>query len=590
MVALALSFGCTAEVGPRVKQTKPQPGAGGDPVPGGGATGSGNAPGGGGGVSGTGNAPGTGNTPGTGSVSGTGGAITVITPTKVLDSGRVVLRRLNKTEYNNTVRDLLGSTTAPADTFPSDFAGRDGFDTSGVVLSFSDALFESVEAAGNKLIDDLVARPATDPLRTKVLLCQPTAATLSTCLTQILNPFMKNAYRRPVTAAEVQDLVALAMGLPATATDPMRGVSAALKTVLLSPHFLFHVEIGDPASKAAKPISEYELASRLSYFLWSTMPDAALMQAADAAKLTAAGGADLGTQITRMLADAKAQALTDNFAGQWLEIKNWSAVSPDAVKFKGKFDEALRLAIPKEANAFFASLIKENQPLTQLLLADYTFADARMAQHYGLPAGGATFAKVSLAGTPRVGLLTQEMFLTTTSFADRTSPVKRGNFVLEKILCDPTPPPPPNIPDLAVTPTSGTVRSALEAHRANAFCASCHDYIDPMGVPFENFDAIGAYQTMDNGSPIVTSTTLKGGQMLNGPKELATFLANDKRFAACVMQQALTYAVGRSFDTQDGKNYVAGISEPFMGKGTWPELLKTVATSEAFLTRRGEGP
>lgn len=607
VVMFVLTSGCTGSVSRPGGATNPDPSGGMGP---GHAMGTGGNMAGTGNVSGTGNAPGTGSVVGTGNTTGAGGATGAppglpsiwksVVPSTTLDPGRVVMRRLNNAEYNNTVRDLLGTTALAATKwmFPADNA-TDGFDTVGAVLSYSSLLFENQETAAGQLVDELLARPIADPLRKRVLICEPTMATLATCLPQILTPFMKNAYRRPAVATELADMVTLATTIATSAADPMRGLNAALKAILLSPHFLFKVEGGTPNAAAATALTDHELATRLSYFLWSTMPDTTLLTAADTAKLKPAG-ADLTAQITRMLADPKAQAFTDNFGGQWLSLREVNGVAPEAALFT-TFDEGLRSSIAQETNAFFASLIKDAQPLTALLVGDFTFANARLAKHYGLPAvPGTAFARVSLAGNAqRGGILTQETFLMVTSMSNRTSPVRRGNWVLEHLLCDLPPLPPAVLPvgDLKdPVPNSGvTVREALTEHRQNPVCSACHNTIDPVGLTFENYDAIGTYRTMDNGDAVDATGSLVDltgtvATKVNGAKEMSQAIAADTRFTYCLVKQALTYGVGRSFDTVGGNAYVAGLAAPLVGKGTWPDLLRTIATSQAFLTRRGEGP
>jgi len=538
----------------------------------------------------TGSGTGGGSASGTSGTGGTGVSIGSVQPTNTLDPGRVVLRRLNVTEYNNTVRDLLGTAMVPGTTFPGDDV-NDGFDTLGEALSFSDILGAQMEQAATNLVNELLGRPATDPIRTKILTCTPTAANLQTCLTTIMTAFMKNAYRRPATAAEVSDVVSLASSITTSSGDVNRGVNAAFKMVLLSPYFIFHVELGAPTDAAATPLNDYELASRLSYFLWSTMPDPTLMQAADATKLSPAG-ADLATQVDRMLTDPKSQAFIDNFVGQWLWSRQVSGVSPDPALFPS-VDQALLDAIPKETSAFFKSLLTGGKPLTDLLLSTSTFVNTRLATHYGLPTTGLSatnFSQVSLANTPRTGgILTQETFLTTTSQPNRTSPVKRGEWILEQMLCDPPPSPPPNVPMLPtmVVGSGLSGRAYLEAHVQNAYCASCHNSIDPIGFTLENFDAIGAYRTMDNGQSIDASGVMPDGTSFNGPAEIAKWVANDPRFSRCVTKQMVTYAVGRSFDSPEALSYVAGMAGSMGGSATWTQLVHTVATSQAFLTRRG---
>ncbi len=512
-----------------------------------------------------------------------------VVPTTQLDPGRVTLRRLNVAEYNNTVRDLLGTTTAPGNTFPGDNV-TDGFDTLGEALFFSDYLTAQLETATNNLVSELFARPATDPLRTKILVCSLTTANIQTCLTQILSGFMRNAYRRPVTDAEVADLVQLATTITTSSGDVTRGASAAFKVVLLSPNFIFHVELGTPTSSAATLLGDYELASRLSYFLWSSMPDTQLMQAADA-KMLSAGGSTLAAQIDRLIADPKSQAFVDNFAGQWLWIRQVAGVSPDPALFP-TVDQALLDAIPQETKLFFKSLLTGAKPINTLLLADYTFVNTRLATHYGLPATPAAFTQVNLANSHRMGVLTQETFLTTTSQPNRSSPVKRGEWILEQLLCDPPPSPPPNVPLLPtfVMGSGLTGRAYLEQHVQNPYCASCHNTIDPIGFTLENFDGVGAYRTLDNGQQVDPSGVMPDGTTFKGPNDLAQWLVNDPRFLRCATKQMMTYAVGRSFDTTNALAYVAGVAQPLAGAGTWPQLVRAVANSQAFLTRRGEGP
>ena len=584
IVTLAAAAGCTG-----VSSLPPSPGDNGPGAPGETPAGTGNT-----GVTTTPGTGGTGATPVT-AVPGRS-AWDNVKPTTTMDSGRVVLRRLNNAEYDNTMRDLLGTTSRPSVDlmFSSDNVNIDGFDTVGSVLSYSNLLLEGQDAAADKLLAELMARPKTDPLRLRVMLCEPTAANIDTCASQILKPFATSAYRRPATDAEVADLVTLATTVTTSSADPVNGMTSALKAVLMSPNFLFHLETsGVASSSAAAKLSDYELASRLSYFLWSTMPDATLMAAAAAAKL-APQGADFTSQVARMIADpTKFQAFIDNYAGQALTLRDTKLVSPQADMFP-TFDDPLHAAIIPETSNFFASLIKDAQPLTTLLLADFTFVNDRLAKHYGVPGGQTTFSKVTLpAASHRMGILTQESFLTVTSMPDRTSPVKRGNWILDQILCDSAPPPPKDVKAF-VAPVVGsglTVRQALAAHRASPACGVCHNTIDPLGLAFENFDAMGSYRTMDNGAAVDASGTLPNGTAFADAKGLATSLAGDPRFTRCMVKQALTYAVGRSFDAIDARSYVAGLADPLAkAHATWPDLLKTVASSEAFVTRRGEGP
>jgi hypothetical protein len=524
-------------------------------------------------------------------------------PPGPLDSGRVAMRRLNNHEYDATVRDLLGTATTPAaSTFPPD--GVDEYDTVGDALSYSDKLFAEQFAATTALVNELEARPTTDPLRTAVLVCTPTASTLSTCLNQILTGFMPKAWRRPVTTAEVTTAVTVgtaastaAGATDAGATDPVTaGLSAALQYVLLSPNFLYHVELGNPVynptSSAVTTLSDYEVASRLSYFLWSSMPDAQLTTAAAMGTLANAKG--IPAQVTRMIADPKFSGFINNFVGQWLGVQNVADVSPDPTMFPN-VDQPLIDAIAPETNTFVQALITNDAPLTELLTANYTYANGRLAQFYGLsgiPATQTTFTKASLAGTQRLGgILTQETFLTTTSFPTRTSPVHRGAYVLSWLVCSPPAPPPPVVPALVV-PDAGTgltVRDALNLHATSPACAGCHNVIDPIGFTFENFDATGAYRTTDNSVTIDASGSLDGinGPQVTGAQGMAAAIVADPRFVPCVVKQAMTYGIGRKFDLTDGVSYVETVAQPLNSGGTWQSALQAVATSQAFLTIRG---
>ncbi|MGA7118849.1 MAG: DUF1592 domain-containing protein [Polyangiaceae bacterium] len=524
-----------------------------------------------------------------------------------LDSGRVAMRRLNDREYDNTMRDLLGTTqTLAATTFPGDNVD-DGFDTVGSALSYSDKLLAQQFAASTTLVNELVSRTATDPLKTAIFSCTPTAANMATCLPQILTTFMPKAWRRPVTTAEVTTAAAVGTAVLTSAqsataaggTDPATAaVSAALQYVLMSPNFLYHVEIGSPAivpaSSATTPLSNYEVASRLSYFLWSTMPDATLTQAAAAGQLVNAAG--ISTQVTRMIADAKFSAFISGFVDPWIGVNEITAnVTPDPMVFPNA-TMALINSFGPETEAFVSNLITTKAPLTELLTADYTFANGTLAKFYGVqgvPATQTTFTKVSLAGTQRTGgILTQETFLTTTSVPTRTSPVKRGAYVLSQLVCDPPQPPPPGVPALVVAATGQTVRQALNMHASIPSCAGCHASIDPIGFTFENFDAMGTYRTTDNGVAIdatgsLYSTATVNGANVDGAQGMAQAIAADPRFVDCIVKNALTFGTGRTYDAADALGYVETVATPLQKGGTWEGALQAIATSQAFMTMRG---
>lgn len=499
--------------------------------------------------------------------------------------GKLVMRRLNRAEYNNTVRDLLNTKLTPADSFPADDVDE-GFDTLGSALTFSTVLAEQVEKAAGQLVDELFARPKTDAVRRRILSCEVSASNAATCVPAVLEPVMKSAYRRPVTKAEVSDLAAFAAAAQKSNADGTFGLAAALKVILLSPDFLYHVEFGDPEAAKPSPLSPHELASRLSYFLWSSAPDAVLTKLADEGTLQ--DPAVLAAQVTRMLDDERAQALVDNFAGQWLSIRNVDLVAPDADVFPS-FTEAMRESMATETKMFFKELVDKDLPLANLLLSDFTFADKLLAQHYGLKGGATTFAKVPLSGSARFGLLTQQTFLMTTSYPDMTSPVKRGAWVLDQLLCDPPPAPPAGVPPLKPPPSGSkrTLREAQEEHRSSPACKGCHVQMDPIGLSFENFDPVGAYRTLDNGTEIDASGSLPDRGEFTDAKGLVTLLASDPRYPACVVERMMTFAVGRSFTSSEGKDYIATLAAPLQKGGSWRKVIHTVATSEAFLSRSG---
>jgi hypothetical protein len=324
----------------------------------------------------------------------------------------------------------------------------------------------------------------------------------------------------------------------------------------------------------------------MSYFLWSTMPDDPLARLADEGRLR--DEAVLRTQVQRMLADPKADALIDNFAAQWLYLRTLTDVQPDYAAFPA-WTEELRQAMRTETQLTLRELFRGAGTLDQLLLGEFTFVNARLAQFYGLPAQGGTFARVSLAGTPRRGVLTQGSLLTVTSYPTRTSPVKRGKWVLEQLLCSAPPPPPPGVEGLTDSPGArGSIRQRLEEHRKNPVCASCHSLMDPIGFGLENFSGIGAYRTMDNGAPVDASGKLPDGRTFAGARELAGLLATDPRFPRCTAEKLYTYALGRGPEELDQERLQA-LGNALVKSGyKAQDLITSIVLSETFRFRRGE--
>jgi hypothetical protein len=634
----------------------------------------------------------------------------------------VTLHRLNRAEYNNTVRDLLGTSLRPADDFPADDRGY-GYDNIADVLSVSPLHIEMYQAAAETLIEEAlgsvavptggaqieaetatattgaaagtawnlysegevsatITLPASGdyrfsvrawarqagpdlaqmsinidgtPLRTldvpatsdapatydveamigggthtlsvaflndyyvsatmedrnlyvdwmrwdgplgvmpsggsardRIMVCDPATTGHDECADDILRGFAYRAWRRPPTDAEVdrlREFVTLAEG---QGDDFETGIRLALQATLLSPHFIYRVEI-DPAPTSLEPhlLTDFELASRLSYFIWSSMPDDELLAAADAGLLR--DPSEIEAQALRMLDDPKARALVDNFAGQGLFTRDVAEVAPDYMLFP-TFDDELREAMRLETETFFQSFLEDDLPVTEMLTADWGFVNDRLAEHYGMtPPGSTTPTRVTLPADRR-GLLGQGSVLTVTSHAARTSIVKRGRWILEQLLCEPPPPPPPGVDTtIDTTGATGTLRERMEAHRANPTCAGCHSRMDPLGFALEHFDAVGAWRELDNGEPIdATGTLLPQGADFDGAVELSGALAEDPRFPACVTRQLYTYALGRGPELSDDP-YLQRITEGFASDGyQLRALIVGIVTSDPFRMRHGE--
>lgn len=497
-------------------------------------------------------------------------------------TGAQLMHRLNRTEYRNTVRDLLGTQLDPAANFPADDVSL-GFDNIAQVLTVSPLQFELYEQAAQELAEEALSTA----IRDAVVFCDPNEPL---CLNDIFQELASRAWRRPATDEEVarlQDLVAIALN---EGDDLEQGLELGIRGVLLSPHFIYRPELDDdPSSTQSRLLNDYELASRLSYFLWSSMPDEELFDAAANGRLQDADG--LGAEVERMLGDAKANALVDNFAGQWLRIRSLDEHVPDYATFP-QWDEELREAMGQEAKLFFGEFLSGRAPMSEFLLSDFTFANERLADHYALPTGlGAELQKVSLDETdPRFGLLTLGSVLTVTSTPIRTSPVKRGVWILEQLLCSEPPPPPPGVEGLPEGDmSSGSLRAELERHRADPACASCHNLMDPLGLGLEHYDAIGTYRTEDRGVPVDASGQLIDGQAFSDGREMAALIQDDERFDRCVVEKMFTYALGRPVATTE-EPFVEAIAAVYAQSGSQlPELIKLIVASEPFRTRRGTG-
>ena len=400
------------------------------------------------------------------------------------------------------------------------------------------------------------AGPGDTPSRRRIFSCQPTVASEEdACAAQIMSQLVRRAYRRAVTAGEVDELLEFyQQGKPEHGFAG--GIEMALRALLVSPNFLFRIE-KDPAGLApGEPyqVSDVDLASRLSFFLWSSIPDDELLDVTERGDLRKPEV--LERQVRRMLADPRSQSLVDNFAGQWLYLRNLAAVNPDRRIFPD-FDENLRYAFRRETELLFETVIREDRPIVELLDARYTFLNERLAKHYGIPyIYGSHFRRVELpADSNRGGLLSHGSILAVTSYANRTSPVVRGKWILTNILGTPPAPPPPGVPPLKEKQPAGeklSGREMLAAHRENPTCATCHNIMDPVGFALENYDAIGRWRNYDDGVAVDASGTLPDGSAFDGP---ATFrealLKRPEFFVSTASEKLLTYALGRGLEQYD---------------------------------------
>jgi mono/diheme cytochrome c family protein len=397
--------------------------------------------------------------------------------------------------------------------------------------------------------------PGETPSRRRIFACRPANAREEvSCARKIVSTLARRAYRRPVTDAEVDSLLAFYQDGRKDASFEA-GVQNALRLILASPKFLFRAE-PDPANAApgtSYRLGDLELASRLSFFLWSSIPDDELLTVAAKGKLK--DPAVLDQQVRRMLADRRAEALVENFAGQWLFLRNLQGHLPDNSAFPN-FDHNLRQAFRRETELLFDSIMREDRSLLDLLNANYTFVNERLARHYGIPnVYGSRFRRVTLTDENRRGLLGHGSVLTVTSYPNRTSPVLRGKWILENILGTPPPPPPPDVPALTENGQSEkvlTVRERLEDHRKNPVCASCHRVMDPLGFSLENFDAVGQWRAREEGGPVDASGQLADGSSVDGPVSLRrALMRRPEQFVGTMTEKLLTYALGRGLEYYD---------------------------------------
>jgi len=427
------------------------------------------------------------------------------------------------------------------------------------------------------------------PSRKKILVCDPASG--PRCVDRILATLARRAYRRPVTGAEVAALKRFVDMARADGQSVEQGIGLAIQAMLVSPHFLFHIERdlypNDPSRMHR--VSDVELASRLSYFLWNSMPDDELLSLAERRRLSVP--LVLDTQVKRMLADPRSAAMAENFAGQWLEIRNLDAIKPDPQKFPAWTPE-LRDAMKTETRMFFDTILRENRPVGEFIDARYTFLNELLAKHYGIDnVTGPEFRRVDLATGERGGVLTHGSVLAVSSYPTRTSVVIRGKYILQNILGTPPPPPPADVPalDEQAVGTTASLRKQMEAHRTNAICASCHSRMDPLGFALENYDAIGKWRTMDGGFPVDSSGVLPGGKKFANSAEMRQILTERvPELTRTLTEKLLIYSLGRGLQRYD-RPTVNGITKRVAASGYgFQTLVQEVVRSLPFQSRRAE--
>lgn len=500
------------------------------------------------------------------------------------DVGTVALRQLTVAEYNNTVRDLLGTNLRPADTFETSEA--DGFDTIATAGIINNRKVADYFDAAGALADDVFGKPA---LRDRIVTCQPAAAGDTACARTIITTFGKRAFRRPLDAGETAQFLDQYGKVLAQMVDHAGAIKEVVRTMLAAPQFLYRIEF-DPDATAAKPhaLGVYEMASRLSFTIWSSTPDDQLLASADQGKLGTVGG--LQTEVDRLLADPRSTALADNFAGQWLGSRRLTQHTADPMQYP-QWNDALRQSMQQEMGMYFDAFLHGDQTYDKFLTTDMNFVDANLAALYGVPApAGAGLTKVTGTGNHRVGFLGLAGFLTHTSRPERSAPAIRGQWVLDALGCVHLELPPNFTPPPLAEPMAGqSVRQQVEQHGSMPACSPCHSLLDPVGLGLEHFDGIGRYrETYPGGVAIDTTGVLPGARHFDGLEGLAGVLAADPSFVTCAARKLFTYGIGRAIDPGDASApYLDQIVERWKGSSLgFRNLLKQLVASDTFRFRR----
>ena len=460
------------------------------------------------------------------------------------------------------------------------------------VAFLNDAFDPKLRLDRNLLVDSVTIDGPLDTLaevqarRAHVLVCDPERGG-EPCLRDILSKFASRAFRRPLRSGELDRLRSLVTTATSSGESVEQGIELAVSGVLLSPHFLFRSELdAQPDSPIVRRLDPYELAARLSYFLWSSMPDEALFRAAGSGELRTSAGVLRETR--RLLADPRSSALVDDFAGQWLLFRALDEHQVDGSL--GAFDERTRHEVTEETRLFVGEFLHQPLPVERLLTARFSFLNQHLASYYGISRQpGSALVKVDLSTPERGGLLRQASLLTVSSLPHRSSPVKRGKWVLGQLLCSEPPPPPPGVPQIPHRDFSKAgLREILKAHREKAECAVCHDVLDPIGLALENYDAIGRFHATDQGQPVDVHGTLPDGTPLNGPEDLSRAIAEDPRFPACVAEKLYVYALGRGLGPSDRRELSRMLHELGGSGFSLTELIEEIVQSSGFSYRRGE--
>jgi hypothetical protein len=431
------------------------------------------------------------------------------------------------------------------------------------------------------------------PSRRAIFVCRPAKADEEqACAARILSVLARWAYRRPVDSRDVDPLVATYRDVRGTGRDFDAGIRAAIERLLVEFDFLYRSEIDPRSASGPYRLNDVALASRLSFFLWSSIPDEELLQLAEKGRLH--DPAVFDAQVRRMLRDDRAKALVSSFGAQWLYLRNLRMVSPDLFEFPD-WDDNLRQAMARETELFLDSQLRDDRSVTELLSADYTFVNERLARHYGLPnIYGSHFRRVTLPAERRTGLLGQASLMTVTSFPNRTSPVVRGKWLLENMLGFEPPAPPPDVPDLPETARgeqSRSMRERMEQHRRNPACASCHAVMDPLGFALEQYDAIGRWRTTEAGMPVDSTGAMPDGRPIEGPRGLRDLMLGPRQgeFVRTVTEKLMTYAIGRGIDPSDKPAVRKIVRDAAASDYRWSSVILGITRSDAFQMRMPAG-